>query len=123
MRDRNDRLQKIFLAPSKTTAQQADRIVRESARYNIGDISLMDLRSMVSAPQRGTLATGSLTFNIRPTLINVARFGFVRDVAPNEATSPTLAATLLNVPGTNTSAGPIALRYFRAPRAKMPHEL
>ncbi len=38
VRDRNNRLQKIFLEPSKTTAQQADRIVRESARYNIGDI-------------------------------------------------------------------------------------
>jgi hypothetical protein len=33
----------------------------------------------------------------------------VRDVAPNQATSPTLAATILNIPGTNTSAGPIAL--------------
>jgi hypothetical protein len=38
LRDRSDRLQKIFLTPSKTTAQQAERIVRESARYNIGEV-------------------------------------------------------------------------------------
>jgi hypothetical protein len=38
VRDRNDRLAKLFLEPSKSTAAQADKIIRESARYNIGDI-------------------------------------------------------------------------------------
>src|SRR5262245_4482087 len=38
LRDRNDRLEKLFLQPSKSTAAQAEKIVRESARYNIGDI-------------------------------------------------------------------------------------
>src|SRR5215470_17683064 len=38
LRDRNDRLAKLFLQPSKSTAEQAEKIVRESARYNIGDI-------------------------------------------------------------------------------------
>src|SRR5262245_50030313 len=38
LRDRNDRLAKLFLQPSKSTAGQAEKIVRESARYNIGDI-------------------------------------------------------------------------------------
>ena len=38
LRDRNDRLEKLFLQPSKNTAAQAEKIVRESARYNIGDI-------------------------------------------------------------------------------------
>jgi hypothetical protein len=38
VRDRNDRLAKLFLQPSKSTAAQADKIIRESARYNIGDI-------------------------------------------------------------------------------------
>jgi hypothetical protein len=38
LRDRSDRLQKLFLEPSKSTAAQADKIVKESARYNIGDI-------------------------------------------------------------------------------------
>jgi hypothetical protein len=74
-----------------------------------GDISLKDLTSVVSAPQRGTLLTGAFTKTLRPNLINVARFGFVRDVSPNLATSPTVAAGLLNIPGTSTSAGPIGL--------------
>src|SRR5262245_1734590 len=38
LRDRNDRLEKLFLQPSKSTAEQAQKIVRESARYNIGEI-------------------------------------------------------------------------------------
>jgi hypothetical protein len=38
VRDRNDRLAKLFLQPSKSTSAQADKIIRESARYNIGDI-------------------------------------------------------------------------------------
>jgi hypothetical protein len=38
VRDRNDRLERLFLQPSKSTASQAEKIVRESARYNIGDI-------------------------------------------------------------------------------------
>jgi len=37
LRDRNDRLEKLFLQPSKSTAEQAEKIVRESARYNIGE--------------------------------------------------------------------------------------
>jgi hypothetical protein len=78
-------------------------------QFGIGDISVKDQVSVVQAPQRGTMLTGALTHTIRPNLINTTRFGFVRDVAPNQATSPTLAATLLNIPGTNTSAGPIAL--------------
>src|SRR5262249_50666248 len=38
LRDRNDRLAKLFLQPSKSTAEQAEKIVRETPRYNIGDI-------------------------------------------------------------------------------------
>jgi len=38
LRDRNDRLEKLFLQPLKSTTAQAEKIVRESARYNIGDI-------------------------------------------------------------------------------------
>lgn len=74
-----------------------------------GDISVKDGVSVVQAPQRGTLFTAGFTDTIRPNLINVTRFGFVRDVGPNLATSPTVAAGLLNIPGTNTSAGPIGL--------------
>ncbi|MGC4085452.1 MAG: hypothetical protein QM736_25850 [Vicinamibacterales bacterium] len=38
LKDRNDRLAKLFLAPSASTASQARKIMAESARYNIGDI-------------------------------------------------------------------------------------
>lgn len=38
VRDRNDRLQKLFLQPARSSSAQADKIIKESARYNIGDI-------------------------------------------------------------------------------------
>jgi len=70
LRDRNDRLEKLFLQPSKSTAAQAEKIVRESARYNIGDIErninvpLLALQFLEPANQprfrfRRTAATGS----------------------------------------------------------------
>ncbi len=76
-----------------------------------GDISILGgtPTSVISTPQRGTLATGSLTWQIAPNLLNIGRVGFVRDVIPNQATAPSVAAGLLNIPGTSTSAGNIAL--------------
>ena len=38
LKDRNDRLAKLFLEPSKSTAAQSRKIMEESSRYNIGDI-------------------------------------------------------------------------------------
>lgn len=38
VRDRNERLMDLFVAPSPSTASQAERIVVESSRYNIGNI-------------------------------------------------------------------------------------
>ncbi len=38
VRDRSDRLAALFLRPSKSATAQAERIVKESARYNIGDV-------------------------------------------------------------------------------------
>lgn len=38
LKDRNDRLARLFLEPSNSTAAQAQKIMRESARYNIGEI-------------------------------------------------------------------------------------
>jgi hypothetical protein len=76
-----------------------------------GDISIMNgqPRSMVSSPRRGQVMMGSLTWQIRPTLFNVSRFGYVRDTNANQATPPTVAAGIMNIPGTSTSAGPVAL--------------
>jgi hypothetical protein len=38
LKDRNDRLARLFLQPSKSTASQARKIMDESSRYNIGEI-------------------------------------------------------------------------------------
>ena len=38
LRDREDRLSKLFLKPAPTALEQARRIMEESARYNIGNI-------------------------------------------------------------------------------------
>lgn len=38
LKDRNDRLARLFLDPSKSTATQSRKIMDESSRYNIGDI-------------------------------------------------------------------------------------
>jgi hypothetical protein len=38
VRDRNERLMQLFVAPSPSSAMQAERIVGESTRYNIGDL-------------------------------------------------------------------------------------
>ncbi|MCC7416611.1 MAG: hypothetical protein IT176_05660 [Acidobacteria bacterium] len=38
VRDRNNRLAKLFLEPNATTAKQIERIKNESARYNVGPV-------------------------------------------------------------------------------------
>ena len=38
VRDRNERLMKLFVTPSSATANQADQIAIESSRYNIGNL-------------------------------------------------------------------------------------
>jgi hypothetical protein len=38
VRDRDERLMKLFLQPSSSTASQADNIIAESTRYNIGNL-------------------------------------------------------------------------------------
>ena len=61
------------------------------------------------APQRGMLISEGLTYQIRPSMLNVFRFGYVRDQNEGQATSPTQVIAGLGVPGVNTSAGPIAI--------------
>ncbi|HKD91432.1 MAG TPA: carboxypeptidase regulatory-like domain-containing protein [Terriglobales bacterium] len=65
--------------------------------------------SVVSNPNRGDLISAAMNMQLRPTLLNVARWGWVRNRDAADATSPTEAAGILNLPGTNSSAGPIAL--------------
>ncbi len=61
--------------------------------------------------------TASLTWQISPTLLNVFRMGWVRDTGQSNATSPTKSAGILNTPGTQTAAGPVALRSAAASAA------
>jgi hypothetical protein len=66
-------------------------------------------KSFTVTPQRGSVYNASLNWQISPTWLNIARFGYVRDNNATQATSPTAAAGLLNIPGSNTPAGPVAL--------------
>lgn len=69
IRDRSERLMQLFVKPSSSSAAQAERILTESARYNIGN-----LQRTVNAP---VLALVILDPN------NQARFSFKR-VAPGD---------------------------------------
>jgi len=76
-----------------------------------GDVGIVNgtPQSFVQNPQRGSVYSAAANWTITPTWLNTFRFGYVRDNNANQATSPAAAAGLLNIPGSNTSAGPIAL--------------
>ena len=76
-----------------------------------GDLSILNgnVTSAETTPQRTAVPTAQLTWQITPTLVNVARAGWVRDTSQSNATSPTKAAGILNIPGTQTSDGPVAM--------------
>jgi hypothetical protein len=75
------------------------------------DISIVNgnLESLRQSPQRGSMSAAGLTWTAKPTLVNVFRFGYVHDTNAAQATSPAIAAGKLNIPGSSTSAGPVAL--------------
>ena len=76
-----------------------------------GDVSILNGNSTcaLTAPQRTMVPTAQLTWQIAPTLLNVFRLGWVRDTSQSNATSPTKAAGILNIPGSQTADGPVAL--------------
>ena len=76
-----------------------------------GDVGIVNgqPQSFVVTPQRGTVMNASLNWQITPSWLNIARFGYVRDNNASQATSPTAAAGLLATPGSSTPAGPVAL--------------
>lgn len=61
-------------------------------------------------PKRDTAFAGTLVGQISPNLLNTFTFGFTRDFSVSQPLSPTDAAGVENLPGTNTSAGFIALQ-------------
>jgi hypothetical protein len=100
-----------------------DHIINEKLTLNLsttyfrndqvasGDISILNgnATSAETTPQRALVPTAQLTWQVAPTLTNVFRMGWVRDTSQTNATPPTKAAGILNIPGSQTSAGPIAL--------------
>ena len=75
------------------------------------DVSILNGNATAAetTPQRALVPTAQLTWQISPTLTNVFRMGWVRDTSQTNATSPTKAAGILNIPGSQTADGPIAL--------------
>ena len=82
-----------------------------SDQVGSGDISILNGKasSAVTSPQRGVVPSLQATWQITPTLLNVARMGWVRDTSQTNATSPSKAAGILNIPGSQTADGPVAL--------------
>jgi hypothetical protein len=82
------------------------QIQTSSAQISIADGNLQSVRQ---PPNRGSVTAGSLTYQVKPNLLNTFRFGYVHDTDDTGATPPSKAAGILNIPGSQTSAGPIAL--------------
>jgi hypothetical protein len=76
-----------------------------------GDVSILNGKasSAETTPQRGVVPSLQATWQISPTLLNIIRAGWVRDTSQTNATSPTKAAGILNIPGSQTADGPVAL--------------
>ncbi len=76
-----------------------------------GDVSILNGKpsSAETNPERSLVASAQLTYQISPTWLNVARIGWVRDTSQFNATTPTQAAGTLNIAGSQSAAGPIAL--------------
>jgi hypothetical protein len=76
-----------------------------------GDISILNgvASSAETTPQRGIVPSIQATYTISPSMLNTFRIGWVRDTSQTNATSPTKAAGILNIPGSQTADGPIAL--------------
>jgi hypothetical protein len=76
-----------------------------------GDLSILNgaSASAITQPQRSMVPSAQVTWQISPTWLNTARVGWVRDTSQSNATSPSNAAGILNTPGSQTAAGPVAL--------------
>lgn len=61
------------------------------------------------AQNRGDTAIGALEYTFNPTMTDTVRYAWVRSRTFNPGLSPSASAALLNLPGTSTSAGAVAL--------------
>ena len=75
------------------------------------DVSILNgnATSAITSPARAIVPSAQLTWQISPTFLNVFRMGWVRDTSQSNATSPTNAAGRLNITGTQTADGPVAI--------------
>ncbi|HEV2389046.1 MAG TPA: carboxypeptidase-like regulatory domain-containing protein [Candidatus Acidoferrales bacterium] len=73
------------------------------------DIRGGNVKSVSNNPTRAAMVTGQLTTTISPTVLNTARFGWVRNLPSFTRLSPTASAAEMNIPGTQTADGPIAI--------------
>lgn len=82
-----------------------------SDQVGSSDISILNGKasSAITTPQRGIVPSLQATWQISPTWLNISRIGWVRDTSQTNATSPTKAAGILNIPGSQTADGPVAL--------------
>jgi hypothetical protein len=81
-------------------------IATSSAQISIID---GDLSSVRQPPNRASVTSASLTYQIKPNLLNTFRFGYVHDTDDTGAQPPSKSAGVLNIPGSQTSAGAVAL--------------
>ena len=82
-----------------------------SIQTDSNDVGIQDgqPKSFITRPQRGAVMNAALNWQLSPSWLNTFRFGYVRDNNAGQATSPTMAAGMLNTPGSATPAGPVAL--------------
>jgi hypothetical protein len=82
-----------------------------SDQVGSSDISIQNgvASSAITSPQRGIVPSIQASYTISPSLLNTFRIGWVRDTSQSNATSPTKAAGTLNIPGSQTADGPVAL--------------
>ncbi|MFL6230243.1 MAG: carboxypeptidase regulatory-like domain-containing protein, partial [Pyrinomonadaceae bacterium] len=62
-----------------------------------------------NTPQRGQTFTLGVTGLVAPNFVNTFRLGWTRDRQSNQPLSPSAVAALLNIPGTASGAGNVAL--------------
>src|SRR5579871_392769 len=102
------RLDQIFTDKLRV---HADYTVFRQVTTGSGDVGIVNGKpqSFVNTPDHGAVMALSADWQITNSWLNTARVGYVKDNVITNATSPTAAAGLLNIPGTNTPAGPIGL--------------
>jgi hypothetical protein len=117
VRDRGDRLRKLFIDHPKTAVAQAQAIARESGRYNLGNdragnsplLPLLVLDPHISARFRFALDGETLSFTEpqRPTFLSFANNGRRGDLPARGAVTLDLAKGTI-VGGTLTAEAPDA---------------